>query len=78
MTTVEVLAECLHGLRRGFPHADRLSVDEAIAGTRAVWTALRRVLRSAVTAWLVVGDRHDGGSLTGLPWRNVFDLQRAG
>jgi DNA modification methylase len=40
----------------------------------AIFRECRRVLKSTGTAWLVIGDKYDGGAQLGLPWRVALSL----
>ncbi|NBH07736.1 hypothetical protein [Amycolatopsis sp. SID8362] len=60
------------------PDLEQLQTEAVVTGISAVWRALHGVLRPAGTAWLIASDRCDSGSLTGLPWRVAFAVQREG
>jgi len=47
---------------------------EYVARLAALFGECRRVLKSTGTLWLVIGDKYEGGSQLGLPWRVALAL----
>ncbi len=52
--------------------------EEYVARLADLFEECRRVLKSTGTAWLVIGDKYDGGKQLGLPWRVVLALMDRG
>jgi site-specific DNA-methyltransferase (adenine-specific) len=47
---------------------------EYVARLVEIFAECRRVLKASGTAWLVIGDKYEGGRLLGLPWRVALAL----
>jgi site-specific DNA-methyltransferase (adenine-specific) len=54
------------------------SPEEYVARLADLFDECRRVLKSTGTAWLVIGDKYDGGKQLGLPWRVALALMDRG
>jgi DNA modification methylase len=52
--------------------------EEYVARLADLFDECRRVLKSTGTAWLVIGDKYDGGKQLGLPWRVALALMDRG
>jgi DNA modification methylase len=52
--------------------------EEYVRRLADVFDECRRVLKSTGTAWLVIGDKYDGGKQLGLPWRVALALMDRG
>jgi site-specific DNA-methyltransferase (adenine-specific) len=48
--------------------------EEYVLRLADVFDECRRVLKASGTAWLVIGDKYDGGRQLGLPWRVALAL----
>ena len=44
----------------------------------AMFTELRRVVRSTGSAWVIIGDKYDRGELMGMPWRFALAMKDSG
>src|SRR5262245_28917745 len=47
---------------------------EYVARLTAIFGECRRVMKTAGTLWLVIGDKYDDGRQLGLPWRVALAL----
>ncbi len=54
------------------------SVEQYVDRLGALFEELRRVVKPAGSAWVVIGDKYEEGELLGVPWQVCFELKRRG